>query len=67
MVRIISNNVVQGTKIITDKWRAYLTASRELGSYEHETINHKLIFVDPLSLDTHTQNIEGLWSRSKYF
>ena len=35
--------------------------------FEHWTINHSLHFVDPLDTSIHTQNIEALWSRSKYF
>lgn len=33
----------------------------------HYTINHSINFVDPDSPEIHTQNIEGLWSRSKFY
>jgi transposase-like protein len=67
ITRVITENVLPGTKIITDKWRAYDTAFRNMPEYEHESINHSLFFVDPTDDEIHTQNIEGLWSRSKYF
>ena len=67
MAQIISNNVHSGTKIITDQWRAYGAALRGFDSMQHETINHSINFVDPMDPEIHTQNIEGLWSRSKYF
>jgi hypothetical protein len=35
--------------------------------FEHLSVNHSLNFVDPNDATIHTQNIEGLWSRSKYF
>lgn len=67
MLNIIQENVLPGTRIITDQWRAYATALSNLTGYEHQTINHSLHFVDPIQQEVHTQNIEGLWSRSKYF
>lgn len=47
--------------------RAYTTALREMGGFKRDTISYIIHFVDPLSPDIHTQNIEGLLSRSKYF
>jgi hypothetical protein len=35
--------------------------------FEHLSVNNSLNFVDPNDATIHTQNIEGLWSRSKYF
>lgn len=67
MVRIISEYCLPGTTIVTDQWRAYSSAIQTLGNMQHETINHSLYFVDPERHDIHTQNIEGLWSRSKFF
>jgi hypothetical protein len=67
-----SENVLPGTKIITDEGRSYGAALRELRTlelrdYGYSTINHSLNFVDPLLPDINTQNIEGLWSRSKFY
>ena len=64
---IIRENILPGTLIITDKWRAYNAALQNLDVYEHESVNHSLYFVDPNNSEVHTQNIEGLWSISKYF
>ena len=64
---VIAANVRVGTLIITDQWRAYGRALHDLGGYEHETINLSIQFVDPFNNQIHTQNIEGLWSRSNYF
>jgi transposase-like protein len=67
MIRIIQDYVNPGSIIITDKWRAYQRALSELENFEHLSINHSLNFVDPNDPLVHTQNVEGLWSRSKYY
>lgn len=67
MVGITFDNVHKGTLIITDMWRAHVEALTKLPEYEHQTVNHSKNFVIPLDESIHTQNIEGLWSRSKYF
>ena len=67
MFQLIKQNVKPGTTIITDKWAAYKKAMKDLPGYSHETINHSLNFVDNDNPEIHTQNIEGLWSRSKFF
>ena len=49
-------------------WRAYKKAIEESDlDLDHDIINHKYHFVDPTDRSVHTQNIEGLFSRSKYF
>lgn len=67
ITEIILDNVRPGTRIITDKWAAYKKALDTMTQYSHDRINHSLHFVDPERPEIHTQNIEGLWSRSKYF
>lgn len=64
---VIYANVNPGTLVMTDQWRAYGRALSDLGGFEHATVNHSIYFVDPFNPEIHTQNIEGLWSRSKYF
>jgi transposase-like protein len=64
---VISQNILPGTLIITDQWRAYNRAILSLENFSHATVNHSVHFVDPTNPAVHTQNIEGLWSRSKYF
>jgi hypothetical protein len=65
MINIISTNVYEEIIIITDEWRAYGSALRNLRGFEHLTINHSLNFVDPDDPLVHTQTIESLWSHAK--
>ena len=67
ITHVICENVLPGSKIITDQWRAYNAALEILPEYSHRSINHSLHFIDPNDSTIHTQNVEGLWSRSKYF
>jgi ISXO2-like transposase domain len=68
MREIINEFVFPGTIIVTDEWLAYGAAIRELnGDYIHKTVNHSQNFVHPSDSDVHTQNIEGIWSKSKMF
>lgn len=64
---MIQNNVYPNSIIITDQWRAYEAAIRQMVDFEHRTVNHSLNFVNPSSIETHTQSIEGFWSLSKRF
>lgn len=50
---------IQGTNIIPDEWRAYRTASANMG-YKHFTVNHSQWFVDPHS-GAHSQHMERAW------
>jgi hypothetical protein len=68
ITQIISQNILPGTKIITDQWRAYNRAINDLENIHlHDSIKHSIHFVDPKNPELHTQNIEGIWRRSKYF
>lgn len=67
ILQIIQDNVHPNTIIITDQWRAYEAALRQLSGFEHRTVNHSINFVNPASIETHTQTIEGFWSLSKRF
>jgi transposase-like protein len=67
IMRVITENIIPGTKIITDQWRAYNSAFQRMPEYEHASVNHSISFINPNDPIVHTQNIEGLWSRSKYF
>ncbi|KAG0442187.1 hypothetical protein DMUE_0469 [Dictyocoela muelleri] len=67
MAWIISENVLPGTTIITDQWRAYSAALRDNTTIEHRQIHHSLNFVDPEDPTVHTQTIEGLLSLMKRF
>lgn len=67
MMNVIQDNVLPGTIIITDEWRAYSRAMEDLTQYTHHTINHSLYFVDPVNPNINTQRIENFWSGSKAF
>jgi transposase-like protein len=55
MIRVIADNVLPGTTIITDQWRAYESALNSMPEYNHFTINHSLNFVCPTDRRIHTQ------------
>jgi hypothetical protein len=67
MKSVITENVLPGSNIITDKWRAYEKALLSMPEMTQQAINHSLDFVYPNDSSVHTQSIEGLWSRSKYY
>lgn len=53
-------NIVIGTTILTDGWRAYRTIAQRLGG-QHTTINHTLHYVDPRNSLVHTNTVERRW------
>lgn len=63
LLRIITEKVVPGTRIITDGWASY----RQLESlgFEHGVVNHSFNFVSPDDSSIHTQNIESTWGHAK--
>ena len=66
--RILTRFIRPGSMVVTDCWRAYSRAISDTNlNIIHRTVNHSLNFVDPEDSNIHTQNIEGIWSRSKYF
>jgi hypothetical protein len=67
MIQTTTENVTEVTRIVTYKWRAYEKALSLLPNFKHQSVNHSIDFVDPNDSTIHTQNIEGLWSRRKYF
>ena len=56
---IVQENVVRGTMLYTDGWRAY----RKLPTlgYLHRWVDHSKYYVDPTDRTLHTNGIEGLW------
>ena len=60
LLPIIQAHTAPGTTIHSDQWAAYSP-----GIAAHNTVNHSLNFVDPVT-GTHTQHIESYWSRAKY-
>lgn len=62
LLPIIMKFVRPGTTIITDEWKSYHRLMQL--SFNHQTVNHSLNFVDPMTL-AHTQNIESVWRSVK--
>lgn len=58
LIPLIQANIIPGSIIISDEWRAYASLSK-LG-YTHQTVCHKRTFKDPLT-GACTNRIEGLW------
>ena len=58
LMELITENVEEGSHIVTDEWRGY-SRSTERG-YTHHTVNHSRNYVDPES-GYHTQNVERAW------
>ncbi|KAG0441294.1 hypothetical protein DMUE_1156 [Dictyocoela muelleri] len=67
MSRIIYENILPGSIIITDQMRAYSFALQKSTVLEHKQINHSLNFVNPEDFSIHTQTIEGLWGLLKRY
>ncbi|KAH7825938.1 putative ISXO2-like transposase domain [Monocercomonoides exilis] len=59
LIPIIQANVIEGTMIYSDEWKAYQCL--ETLGYKHLTVCHKYNFRDPLT-GTCTNLIEGTWS-----
>jgi hypothetical protein len=59
MIRVITDYVLPDTIVMTDQWRAYKTAIREILGLTHYTVNHLLNFVNPADRRIHTQGVEG--------
>ena len=63
LIPMILANVLPGTTLFTDGWRAYRRLN-ELG-YTHRWVNHDVNFVDKEDRSLHTNRIEGLWGQIK--
>lgn len=62
LLSIIKENVLPGTKIISDCWKSYDCLSLE--GYVHEKVNHSEHFVDP-DTGACTNTIESTWRALK--
>ncbi|CAF1007143.1 unnamed protein product, partial [Brachionus calyciflorus] len=63
LLKIIFDNVEEGTTIISDTWSSYNRIT-SLKNFNHITVNHKFNFVGPIS-GACTNKIEGLWNHAK--
>ena len=57
LIPIIQENILPGSTVISDCWRAYNTVGTK--GYQHLTVNHSLHFVDENGI--HTNTIESQW------
>ena len=64
LLPIIQAHTQAGTTIHSDQWAAYRNVRTLPGIASHQTVNHSLEFVNPVT-GTHTQNIESYWNRVK--
>ena len=62
LVSIISENILPGTTVISDCWKAYSSLNSE--GFSHLTVNHSVNFVDP-ETGAHTNTIESTWRALK--
>lgn len=63
LMPIITANILPGTTVISDQWRAY-NAIGTLPGLNHLTVNHSVNFVDPTT-GANTQKIERSWKAAK--
>ena len=62
LMPIICRWILPGSIVHTDEWGAYNSLTG--AGYTHNTVNHTIQFVEPLS-GTHTNGQEGLWYHAK--
>ena len=62
LVSIISENILPGTTVISDCWKAYSSLNSE--GFSHLTVNPSVNFVDP-ETGAHTNTIESTWRALK--
>ena len=62
LIPVIKHNVLPGTTIISDCWKAYCWLEEE--GYLHQTVNHSKEFVNK-DTGAHTNTIESTWRAIK--
>jgi len=65
LLPIIRSHTLPGTTIWSDMWAAYNAVGALPGIRSHDTVNHSIHFVNPVS-GTHTNTIENYWCRYKF-
>ena len=61
---IIEEHVRPGSIVYTDCWRGYRQEDLHAISMDHDTVNHTIGFVDPIT-GVHTNHMEGTRSAPK--
>ena len=64
LLPIINRHVRPGSIVWSDEWRAYSRVQQLAPVTQHQSINHSIQFVDPVT-GVHTQNVESYWNRVK--
>lgn len=64
LLPIMQQHLRPGTIVYSDQWSAYRNVQQLAAVAQHDTVNHSLNFVDPVT-GVHTQNIESYWNRVK--
>ena len=66
LLSVIRRRVAPGSIIMTDEWTGYRRLELYLHeqNYVHQTVNHSLFFVDPIT-GANTQTVECFWSVMK--
>lgn len=63
---LIHQNILPGTRVISDGWLAYSQIEQIGGGvYTHDVVIHDDNFVDPADSNIHTLLIESLWKNKK--
>ena len=64
LLPIIQAHIAPGSVVHSDQWRAYSQVSSLPGIAAHNTVNHSINFVEPVT-GVHTQHVESYWNRVK--